>query len=136
MAGVMTHEGKQVVGQVVFKTTSVDRDATLKLGLFTNASGLSEASALAAITVPTGTGYAAKTLTDATWDVTNHVASYAKQTFTGGAGGWTGSIYGYYIYTVAGGGTARLLWYEIDASGPYTINENDTYDITLNVTIA
>jgi hypothetical protein len=136
MAGVLTNEGKHLLAEVIHQRTHVDRDADLKLGLFTNASGLSAASALANITVPTGTGYASKTLTDASWSVTLGVASYAQQTFTGGAGGWSGAVYGYYIYTIAAGGTARLLYYEIDASGPYTINENDTYKITPGITIS
>lgn len=136
MAGVLVTEGKTLIGEQVFQRTHVDRDATLKLGLFTNASGLSAASVLANITVPTGTGYGPITLTDASWSVTAGVASYAQQTFTGGAGGWTGSVYGYYVFTVSAGGTARLLFYEIDVNGPYTINENDTYKITPNVTIS
>jgi len=136
MAGVLTTAGKTLIGQVIFQRTHVDRDATLKIGLFTNASGLSAASVLGDITIPAGTGYAAQTLTDASWNVTTGVASYAQLTFTGGAGGWTGSVHGYYVYTVSSGGTARLLFYEIDAAGPYTINENDTYKITPGVTIS
>jgi len=137
MAGVVPNEAETLIATILFKRTySVDRDATLKVGLFTNSSGLSETSALANITVPTGTGYAAQTLTDASWSISGDTASYAKLTFTGGAGGWTGAVYGYYVYTVAAGGTPRLLFYEIDSAGPYTIAENDTYDVTLNITVA
>lgn len=134
MAGFTPNEAETLIGQVVFQRTHVDRDATLKLGLFTNSSP-DETITYATITQPTGTGYSEITLTDASWDVTTGVASYALQTFTGGAGGWTGSIQGYYIATVSAGGTRRLLAIEVDGNGPYTINENDTYKITPNITI-
>ena len=134
MAGFTPNEGETLIATILHKRSLTDRDADLKLGLFTNSSP-GETTALGAITVPTGTGYAAITLTDASWNVTNDTASYAQQTFTGGAGGWTGSVYGYYIFTQAGGGTPRLLYVEIDAAGPYTINENDTYKITPNIVI-
>ena len=68
--------------------------------------------------------------------VVGDTASYAEQTFTGGAGGWTGSVQGYFIATKSAGGTKRLLYVEVDGNGPYTINENDTYKITPNITIA
>lgn len=135
MAGFTPNEGETLIAQVIHQRTHVDRDATLKLGLFTNAS-VGETTAYSAITQPTGTGYAEITLTDASWNVTGDVASYAQQTFTGGAGGWTGSIYGYYIATVSSGGTRRAMYIEVDATGPHTIAENDTYKITPNITIA
>lgn len=135
MAGFTPNEGETLIANVIHKRTHADRDATLELGLFTN-TGADETLTHAAVTEPTGTGYARITLTDASWSVTNDVASYAQQTFTGGAGGWTGSIKGYFINTVSSGGTKRLLYVEIDAAGPYTINENDTYKITPSITIS
>ena len=135
MAGFTPNEGETLIAQVIHQRIHDDRDATLELGLFTNAAA-DEDLTEATVTEPTGTGYARIVLTDATWDVTNDVASYAQQTFTGGAGGWTGSIYGYFIASVSSGGTQRLLYVEIDGNGPYTINENDTYKITPNITIA
>ena len=135
MAGFTPDEGETLAGQVVFQRTHVDRDATLELGLFTNVAP-GETITEATITQPTGTGYARINLTDASWSVVAGVASYAQQTFTGGVGGWTGSIQGYFIATKAAGGTKRLICIEVDAAGPYTINENDTYKITPNITIA
>lgn len=133
MAGFTPDEGETLIGQVIFQRTHVDRAATLELGLFTNAAP-GETITEATITEPSGTGYARITLTDASWSVVAGVASYAQQTFTGGAGGWTGSIQGYFIASV---GTAqRLVVIEVDGNGPYTINENDTYKITPNITIA
>lgn len=135
MPGFVPNEGETLVANVVFKRTHADRDATLELGLFTNSSP-GETIAHGSLTEPTGTGYARIVLTDASWSVTNDVASYAQQTFTGGAGGWTGSIQGYFIATVSSGGTKRILAIEVDGNGPYTINENDTYKITPNITVA
>ena len=135
MAGFTPNEGETLIAQVIHQRIHDDRDATLELGLFTNAAA-DEDLTEATVTEPTGTGYARIVLTDASWDVTDDVASYAEQTFTGGAGGWTGSIYGYFIASVSSGGTQRLLYMEIDSNGPYTINENDTYKITPNITIS
>ena len=135
MAGFTPDEGETLIGQVIFQRTHADRDATLELGLFTNVAP-GETITNATITEPTGTGYARIALTDASWSVTGGVASYAQQTFTGGAGGWAGSIQGYFIASVSAGGTKRLIAIEVDAVGPYTINVNDTYKITPNITIA
>lgn len=135
MAGFCPDEGETLIANVVHKRTHADRDADLELGLFTNAS-VTETTAHSAITEPTGTGYARITLTDASWVITGDTASYAQQTFTGGAGGWTGSIRGYFIATKSSGGTKRLLYIEVDAGGPYTIAAGDTYKITPNITIA
>lgn len=133
--GFTPDEAETLIGQVIFQRTHTDRDATLELGLFTNVAP-GETITEATITEPTGTGYARISLTDASWSVTGGVASYAQQTFTGGVGGWTGSIQGYFIASVSSGGTQRLIVIEVDGNGPYTINENDTYKITPNITIA
>lgn len=135
MAGFTPNESETLIANIIHKRLLTDRDADLELGLFTNAAP-GETITEATITEPTGTGYARKTLTDASWDVTGDLASYAQQVFTGGAGGWSGSVQGYFIATKASGGTPRLLYVEVDSNGPYTINEDDTYSITPNVTVA
>lgn len=135
MAGFVPDEGEALIADMVCKRTLTDRDADLEIGLFTNSSP-GETITEATITEPTGTGYARQTLTDANWTGAADSRAYAQITFTGGAGGWTGSVYGYFIATKASGGTQRLLFVEIDGSGPYTINENDTYKVTPNVTFA
>ena len=134
MAGFTPDEGETLMAQVIFLRTHADRPVDLEIGLFTNAAP-GETIALGSITEPTGTGYARKTLTDASWSITGATASYAQQTFTGGSGGWSGSIQGYFIATKSGG-TQRILVIEVDAGGPYTIGENDTYKITPNITFA
>ena len=135
MPGFTPDEGEATIANLVCRRFLTDRDADLELGLFTNAAA-GETTTHAAITEPTGTGYARKNLTDANWTGAADARAYAMQTFTGGAGGWTGSVYGYFIATKAAGGTKRVLWMEIDPTGPYTMAANDTYDVTPNVTFA
>jgi hypothetical protein len=135
MAGFTPDEGEKLIADMVCKRVFTDRDATLELGLFTNATA-GETTTHAAITEPTGTGYARIVLTDANWTGAADARAYAKQTFTAGAGGWAGSVYGYFIATVAAGGTKRVLFMEIDPAGPYVFAQNDTYDVTPNVTFA
>ncbi len=135
MAGFCPDEGEATIANMVWKRVLTDRDADLELGLFTNVSP-GETITNATITEPTGTGYARITLTDASWTGAADARAYAQQTFTGGAGGWTGSIQGYFIATKAAGGTPRILAIEVDGAGPYTIGEGDTYKITPNNTHA
>ena len=136
MAGITPNEGETLIAQVVHQRIHADRDADMELGLHTEASVI-ETLIESTIGEPSGTGYARITLTDATWNVTADTADYAQQTFTGGAGGWTGSIYGYFVASKSAA-TQRLFYVELDGGGgvPYTINENDTYKITLNITIS
>ena len=129
MAGLVTNEGKHLLGQLFLERVLTDRDADLELGLFTNV-GADATLTYSAVTEPTGTGYARITLTDGSWTGASNVFAYAQQTFTGGAGGWTGTVKGYFVASKSAGGTRRILFLEVDPNGPYTINQNDTYKIT------
>lgn len=129
MAGFLPDEGETLNAKLVLNNADVDRGTDLELLLFTNVAP-GETITEATLTEPTGTGYARINLTDASWSA----GSYAEQTFTGGAGGWTGSIQGYAIVTK--GTTPRIVAIEVDASGPYTIAENDTYKVTPSITYA
>lgn len=132
MAGVLVNEGENRIANILFDATAVD--SNLYLGLFTNSSGLSETSVLTDITEPTGGSYARKTLARGDWTVTNDTAAFAQQTFTATGSAFTGSIYGYFIATTAD--TSGVMYgYEIFASGPYTINQNDSIKITPNITV-
>lgn len=136
MAGFTPNEGETLIGQAIFQRIHTDRDATLELGLFTDAAP-GETITEATITEPGGGGYARITLTDASWSVTGGVASYAQQTFTASGSDYTGNtVQGYFIASVSAGGTQRILVIEVDGNGPYDINENDTYKITPSVAIA
>lgn len=133
MAGFLPDEGEAMIADMVMKNVTTDRGTGLELGLFTNTSP-GETITEAAITEPTGTGYARISLTDGSWTGAADARSYAQQTFTGGSGGWTGSIQGYFIAST--GTTPRIIAIEVDTNGPYTIAENDTYKITPTVTVA
>jgi hypothetical protein len=133
MAGLLPNEGENLVANLLFKNTSVDRGTNLDLGLFTNTTA-PETITAATLTEPTGGSYARKTLTDASWTITADVASYAAQVFTATGSAMTGSIYGYFIVTK--GTTPRIIAIEVDTAGPYTLAQNDTYTITPNITVA
>lgn len=130
MAGFTPNEGENLIANILYKRILADRDANLEIGLFTNAAA-DETLTHATVTEPTGTGYARQDLTDASWTVYNDTATYPQVVFTAGSGGWTGSVYGYFIATKSGSGTKRLLHVEIDPNGPYAMAENDTYQINL-----
>lgn len=82
------------------------------------------------------TGYAAITLTGASWVVTEGApgsAAYAQQTFTSSAGAQSQSVYGYYLTRASSG---RIAWAERFADGPYTIvNNGDQIKITPTITL-
>lgn len=135
MAGFVPNEGESLALSVLINRSMTDRDAGLELGLFTNSSP-DETITEAALTEPSGTGYARIDLTDGSWTGSADSRAYAQQTFTGGSGGWSGSVQGYFIATKSSGGTQRILAIEVDESGPYTIGEGDTYKITPTITAA
>ena len=132
MAGFTPNEGEELIAQVIHQRTHVNRAADMELGLFTDAAP-GETITHATITEPTGGGYARITLTDASWSITNDVASYAQQTFTASGGDYSANVVGYFI--ASKGVAQKLLYVEIDASGPYDINDGDTYKITPNITV-
>lgn len=135
MAGLLSTESQHLVGDLVFKNADVDRGTSLQMGIFTNSAVPTSALTLGAITEPTGGSYARITLTDASWVVTGSTAAYAKQTFTATGSAMTGLVYGYFLATT--GTTPRLLWVERDTNVniPYTLLQNDTYDVTPNITV-
>jgi hypothetical protein len=133
MAGLLPNEGEHLVANLLFKNADVDRGTGLQLGLFTNTTA-PETITAATLTEPTGGSYARKELTDGSWTVTADAASYALQTFTATGSAYTGSVYGYFVVTK--GTTPRIIAIEVDTAGPYTIAQNESYDVTLNVTVA
>jgi hypothetical protein len=132
MAGILPSEGEKLVANLLFKNADADRGTGLQLGLFTN-STISTATTAAALTEPTGGGYARKTLTDGSWTVSGNLATYALQTFTATGSAYTGTIYGHFIVTT--GTVPRIIAIELDASGAFTMLQNDTYDVTPHITV-
>lgn len=113
MPGITPDEGENLIARILYRRDLGDRDANLRLGLITNTS-ITEATTLASITEPTGTGYGRLTLTDSNWTVTGDTATFPQQVFTAGAGGWTPEVQGYFICTQAASGTPRLQHVELD----------------------
>lgn len=134
MTGIVPNEGETLIANQIIKNVTTDRGTNLYLVLFTNTS-ISETTTAATLTQPTETnGYAPILLYDASWTVTNDTATYAKQTFTATGGNFSAIVYGYAILT--NGTTPRILAIEQDPNGPYTIQENDTYDVTPTIKVA
>jgi len=135
MAGILPNEGEAMVADQVVKNITTDRGTNLELLLYTNVgAGSDEGITAATLTEPTGTGYARILLTDGNWTGAADTRSYPQQTFTGGAGGWAGSVQGYAVVTT--GTTPRILGIETDPNGPYTIGDADTYKVTPNIIVA
>jgi hypothetical protein len=126
-------EGETRVLQILFGSQAVD--ATLYLGLFTNSSEPAETANLAAITEPSGNGYARISLArGANWTISGDLATYLEQTFTA-TGPW-GNVYGYFIATSVDG-TGKLLAVETFSNGPYNVQNNgDAIKVTPKVRAA
>lgn len=81
------------------------------------------------------TGYAAITLTGASWTVTPGaptLAAYAQQVFTSSAEQASQSIYGYYLTRLTGG---ELVYAERFSDGPYAVAHNgDAVKVTPQIT--
>jgi len=100
MSIVVSDQGEVLaLGLIVNKTAQGD----LKLKLFTNDYTPVEGTVVGNFTECTATGYAAKTLTGASWTIATvanvTTASYAAQTFTMSS---AANCYGYYVTNSAG----------------------------------
>jgi len=128
MAGILPDEGENLIANLIFKGST-----TYEMGLFTNTT-VSETTTAAALTEPTGGGYARIALSAANWTVTNDTASYPQQSFVAGAGGFTGAIYGYFIVSV--GGTPKIIDIALRPEGPVTMAQDNLYRVTPNITVS
>lgn len=81
------------------------------------------------------TGYAAVTLTGASWTITGTAptsAGYAQQSFTSSADQTTQQVYGYFVVQATSG---KLMWAERFSDGPYPVSFNgDVVKITPTIT--
>ena len=105
----------------------------LSLRLFKNNITPSDTDTAGTFTEATFPGYAAITLTGATWSAAaaGSIAYSAQQTFTC-TGASTDDIYGYYITQVTSG---LLMWAERDGAAPAAIRVNgDAIKITPAIT--
>ena len=106
----------------------------LILRLYTSNTTPAETDTDATYTEATGFGYAALTLTGASWGAPSEGApssiAYAQQTFT--FTGALGNVYGYYLTRATSG---RIAFSERFSDGPYNIvNNGDQIKITPTIT--
>ena len=127
-------EGETSVGNVYLKTTSA---VSKYLGLYTNSTEPAETASLSSLSEVTGSGYARIQLVDASWteQATKGEFKNVQQTFSASGSAW-GSVYGYFIGTVATGTSGLLLAVENFSDGPYTVNDGWSIKITPTITIA
>lgn len=109
----------------------------LLLKLFSNNITPAETDTAVTFTEATFTGYSAKTLTGASWTITEGAPSYgqyAQQSFDSTAGAQNQSIYGYFVVQATSG---ILMWAERFTDGPYTIvNNGDSIKVTPYIELA
>jgi hypothetical protein len=103
--------------------------------LYSNNITPAETDTTATYTEATFTGYAAKSLTGASWTVTEGApsnAAAAQQTFTSSADQTLQNIYGYLFKQTTSG---IIMWAERFAAAPYAITNNgDNIQVTPQIT--
>lgn len=134
MPGVVVNNGEKVaLDYLVGKVTTV---RNLQLRLFKSNTTPGETTVVGDLTEATFTGYAAITLTGASWSTAAGdpaTGSYAEQTFTSNADQTPESIYGYYLTRETDG---DLIAAERFSNGPYVIaNNGDTIKLTPTITV-
>ena len=126
MALVVCNGGELIALKALVNHTAQNENLVLKL--FKSNTTPAEADVVGTYTEADFTGYAAVTLTGASWVVTGNPITYAKQTFTSTAGSQNQPVYGYYLVRATGG---ELVYAERFTDGPYTIvNNGDKIEVT------
>lgn len=100
------------------------------LRLFVSNTTPSDTDTAGTYTEATFPGYAAITLTGASWGAASAgtITYGSQQTFSCTGGGASESVYGYYITQASSG---ILMWSERDASAPFTVvNSGDQVKLT------
>jgi hypothetical protein len=110
-----------VLGMIVNKTAAEN----LSLRLYKNNITPSDTDTAATYTEATFPGYAAITLTGASWGAPSGgtITYGAQQTFTC-SGTSTDDVYGYYVVQVTSG---TILYSERDASAPFAVRNSGDY---------
>lgn len=99
MAGIICTGGLSLILQAILNKDSTNED--IKLGLFQNDITPAIGDAIGDYTAATFTGFAAVTLTGASWSITLSdpvLLSYAQQSFQSSADQSPQTIYGYYMF--------------------------------------
>lgn len=130
MALVVPNAAEDVILQNLLNKTAPQ---TLLLKLYTNNYTPIETSVEGDFTEAAGFGYAAISLTPASWTITPGAptdSAFPQQTFT--FTGALGNVYGYYIVQTTSG---KIMWAERFTDGPYNIvNVGDQIKVTLHLT--
>ena len=122
--------GENLILEALVNKTS-PQDLVLKL--FQNDVTPSDTDTAATYTEATFSGYAALTLTGATWGAASGGSiAYPMQTFTSDAAQTLQNIYGYYMVQATSG---KLVLAERFTNGPYAVtNQGDKIDLTPTIT--
>ena len=129
MALLFVNNGESIALQLI--TNKLATPENLVLRLFTSNTTPAETDTAGTYTEASGSGYAALTLTGASWTVsgTTQIA-YAEQTFT--FTGALGNVYGYYMTRASSG---DLILAERFSGAPFAIaNNGDQIKITPVIT--
>lgn len=134
MPGTIVNNGEKVaLDYLVGKVTTV---RNLILRLYKTNVTPSETTVVGDLTEADFTGYAAITLTGASWTTSGGdpaTGSYAEQTFSSSADQTPQSVYGYYLTRATDG---DLVAAEKFSNGPYVISNNgDTIKLTPTITV-
>jgi len=129
--GKWVDEGENRVADILFGSQAVD--GTLYIGLYTNDPEPAETANLAALTEPSGGGYARKALTRGSWTITGDHADYAQQVFTASGAAW-GNVYGWFLATSLDG-SGKLLCVE-HFPAPYNIQDGGSVTVVPKVTVS
>lgn len=124
------------VGENIALEAIVNKTApqNLVLRLFSNNITPSDTDVAGTYTEATFAGYAAITLTGASWNAASggSISYSAQQTFTRSSTGTAENIYGYYCTQLASG---VLVYSERDASAPFAVTNNgDNIKVTPTIT--
>lgn len=130
MALLVPDEGENAILEMITNKTAPQN---LVLRLFQSNTTPAETDTAATYTEATFSGYAAITLTGASWGTPSAGSiAFAQQTFTHNGGGVSNAIYGYYVTQATSG---KLIFAERDATAPVTIaNNGETIKITPTLT--
>lgn len=127
MALLFPNTGENIALEALVNKTAPQN---LVLKLFSSNTTPAEGDTAVTYTEATFAGYAAATLTGASWNAASagSIAYSAQQTFTRSTTGTTENIYGYYVVQVTSG---TLVYAERDVSAPFAVTNNgDTIKIT------
>ena len=129
-----TNEGENWLLDVAFKKAT-SPPTNLYMGLYkvpTTEPG--ETAVLADLTEPSGGNYARTAIAcGADWVLTNDAIVAAQQVFTASGAAW-GSVYGYFLCTVASGTSGKLLAVEQFSDGPYNVVDGGAVKVTMTLT--